>query len=55
MKLSDLIKGVPVKRVTGNMGVEILGVAYDSRHVTSGTLFVAIRGLKTDGHRYIRD
>ena len=55
MKLSDLIKGIEIKKAAGNMGVEILGVAYDSRHVTSGTLFVAIRGLKTDGHRYIRD
>lgn len=55
MKLSDLIKGVPVKRVTGNIGIEIQGVVYDSRQVTPGSLFVAIRGLKTDGHRYIRD
>lgn len=37
------------------MGAEITGVAYDSRHVTPGTLFVAIKGLKTDGHLYTKD
>ena len=55
MKLSDLIKGIVIKRVTGNMDTDVLSVAYDSRHVTPGTLFVAIRGFKTDGHRYIMD
>lgn len=55
MKLSDLIKGIVIKRVTGNMDTDVSGVAYDSRQVTPGTLFVAVRGLKTDGHRYIKE
>lgn len=55
MKLSELIKGVEIIRATGSMDVDISSVAYDSRNVTSGTLFVAIKGIKTDGHLYIKD
>ena len=55
MKLSELIKGVNLKSATGNMDIEISNIAYDSRKVTPGTLFVAIKGLKTDGHLYIKD
>lgn len=55
MKLSDLIEGVAINSVPVDMSVEITGVAYDSRDVTPGTLFVAIRGFKTDGHMYIND
>ena len=34
-------------------GVEIAGVEYDSRRVTAGSVFVAMRGGTTDGNRYI--
>jgi UDP-N-acetylmuramoyl-L-alanyl-D-glutamate--2,6-diaminopimelate ligase len=33
----------------------ISGIHYDSRKVTEGGLFVAIRGLATDGHRFVLD
>ncbi len=35
--------------------VEIHNVRYDSRKVTQGDLFIAIRGLQSDGHRYLQD
>ncbi len=35
--------------------VEIHNVRYDSRTVTQSDVFVAIRGLKSDGHRYLQD
>lgn len=31
----------------------ITGFAYDSRQVKTGEVFVAIRGARTDGHRYV--
>ncbi len=44
----------PVGRPSG-LDPEISGVHYDSRTVTAGSLFVAIRGLATDGHRFVED
>jgi UDP-N-acetylmuramoyl-L-alanyl-D-glutamate--2,6-diaminopimelate ligase len=32
---------------------EVSAIEYDSRKVKSGALFIAIRGLKTDGHTFI--
>jgi UDP-N-acetylmuramoyl-L-alanyl-D-glutamate--2,6-diaminopimelate ligase len=37
----------------GLRGVEVRGVAYDSRAVAPGSLFVAIPGLHVDGHDYV--
>src|SRR5689334_23313407 len=34
---------------------EVTALAYDSRTVTSGALFIAVPGTHTDGRRYIRD
>ncbi|MER3446421.1 MAG: UDP-N-acetylmuramoyl-L-alanyl-D-glutamate--2,6-diaminopimelate ligase [Candidatus Dadabacteria bacterium] len=53
MILRDLIKGVRTKRVLGSDDIEITGVCYDSKEVRDGSLFVAIRGEKTDGHKYV--
>ncbi|MGD9519115.1 MAG: UDP-N-acetylmuramoyl-L-alanyl-D-glutamate--2,6-diaminopimelate ligase, partial [Armatimonadota bacterium] len=33
---------------------EVTGVAYDSRRVQPGDIFVALRGQHTDGHRFLR-
>ncbi|HEX6777375.1 MAG TPA: UDP-N-acetylmuramoyl-L-alanyl-D-glutamate--2,6-diaminopimelate ligase [Ktedonobacterales bacterium] len=56
MKLQQLLQELPTPPVamTGNAAaVEIEGMAYDSRKVAPGWLFVAVRGTHTDGHRYI--
>ena len=37
----------------GQAGVELTGVADDSRKVEPGNLFVAVRGLRTDGHQFL--
>ena len=34
-------------------GVNISGIAYDSRRVTPGSVFIAVPGFQTDGHRFI--
>lgn len=33
--------------------IEITDIAYDSRKVKKGSLFVAVKGFKSDGHKYI--
>ncbi len=53
MKLKELLKNVDVIDVRGDTGLEVSGIAYDSRKVSLGSLFVAIPGLKHDGHGFI--
>ncbi len=55
MKLGDLFVGAELAQSGGNADVEIASLAYDSRRVRPGSLFVAIRGEKTDGNRFVRD
>jgi len=54
MRLADLARGAGAV-LDGNGDVEITGIAYDSRHVGPGDLFVAVQGLHVDGHHYVGD
>lgn len=51
--LRTLLAGVAVLRADGPLDIPIAGIAYDSRRVAPGWLFVAITGYHTDGHAYI--
>lgn len=55
MRLLDLLSEVEVLRLSGDGGVQVTGVAYDSRKVKPGDVFVCIKGYKTDGHNYVAD
>ena len=48
----SLIADIPSIQASGD-DAALTGVAYDSRKVGPGSLFVAIRGTHTDGHAYI--
>jgi UDP-N-acetylmuramoyl-L-alanyl-D-glutamate--2,6-diaminopimelate ligase len=52
-RLDQLLAGVPGAQVLNAGATPISGIAYDSRKVTPGSLFVAIRGHHVDGHSYI--
>ena len=52
MNLRELLSGLN-GRTSGNLDTEILGLAYDSRKVSPGFLFAAIRGTRTDGNRFL--
>ena len=53
MKLKDLLKDIEIAGIAADPETEIGGVAYDSRRVKPGDLFVAIEGFQSDGHRFI--
>ena len=52
MKLKELLNGISYTVLQGNEGTEISGIAYDSRKVKEGFLFVCMRGATVDGHRF---
>ncbi|RKY78941.1 UDP-N-acetylmuramoyl-L-alanyl-D-glutamate--2,6-diaminopimelate ligase, partial [candidate division KSB1 bacterium] len=53
MKLGTLMEGVAVSLVRGTPELEVSSIAYDSRKVKPGGLFVAIKGRQFDGHQFI--
>jgi UDP-N-acetylmuramoyl-L-alanyl-D-glutamate--2,6-diaminopimelate ligase len=53
MKLSQILKNCPLKKVHGNMDLEVTGMHYDSRQIRSGDAFFALRGVVSDGHDFI--
>ena len=54
MKLAELARGGGAL-LEGNGDVEVTGIAYDSRRVQPGDLFVAVTGIRVDGHHYLGD
>ena len=53
MKLRELLKGCSTRAVAGDLAIEILGLAYDSRQVRPGRVFFAIRGTRMDGNEFV--
>ena len=53
MKLKELLAGVDVIALGADENMEITGIAYDSRKVQPGDLFVAVTGFAADGNRFI--
>ena len=52
-KLQDILYNVRLQSVHGTTNLEVKDVQIDSRKVTSGSLFVAIKGALSDGHAFI--
>lgn len=57
MELAGLLKKVDYKQIQGASinGVCVSGIAYDSRKVQEGSLFVCISGAVSDGHAFAKD
>jgi UDP-N-acetylmuramoyl-L-alanyl-D-glutamate--2,6-diaminopimelate ligase len=53
MMLSEIIKGTEPQEISGDTGVAISGLSYDSRKVSRGHLFFALHGEHADGHAFI--
>jgi UDP-N-acetylmuramoyl-L-alanyl-D-glutamate--2,6-diaminopimelate ligase len=55
MKLMELLADTAIPCPAGLSEMEITGIAYDSRQVKKGHLFICIKGYDTDGHKYASD
>lgn len=53
MILKGLLHAIPVLQVIGSLDVEVNAITFDTRQVQQGSLFVAVRGVHTDGHLYL--
>ena len=53
MLLKNLLAAVTARSVVGPVDRNVESLAYDSRRVQKNSLFVALRGEKTDGHQFI--
>lgn len=52
--LGPLVASLDDARVTGDAERVVTAIAHDSRAVRPGTLFVALRGERADGHEFLR-
>ena len=53
MTLEKIISGCGITAVDGDCGREVTSITCDSRRVTDGSLFIAVKGFSVDGHSYI--
>ena len=52
-KIDDILKGIDIISLKGDKKVIISNIEFDSRNVIAGSLFVAVKGYKSDGHDFI--
>ena len=52
-KIEEILEGIQIVSLTGPKDPDISGIEFDSRKVQKDSLFVAVKGYKTDGHDYI--
>jgi UDP-N-acetylmuramoyl-L-alanyl-D-glutamate--2,6-diaminopimelate ligase len=53
MQLKVLARAMAPRLVIGGLDREVESIAYDSRRVQRNSLFVALRGEKSDGHNFV--
>jgi UDP-N-acetylmuramoyl-L-alanyl-D-glutamate--2,6-diaminopimelate ligase len=54
MQLSELIEGIP-GQVCNMKDIDVLSIEFDSRKVTPGALYVALKGMNHDGHSFVKE
>lgn len=51
--LQDILVNLTPQKIAGKQTVAITGLCIDSRQVTAGSVFIAVRGAVVDGHEFI--
>jgi len=53
MRLKNILEGITLTQLQGSQDAEIRGLSYSSKTTQPGDLFAALKGERTDGHRFI--
>ena len=51
--LQDILYKVNIRSIQGPLNIEVKSIQTDSRKSTAGGVFVAVKGVHTDGHQFI--
>lgn len=55
VKVTDVLHDIEVLNISGDVSGNVTDICYDSRRCEKASLFVAVTGLKFDGHQFITD
>lgn len=53
--LKDILYKTRVQEIFGTTNIAITAISFDSRKIEKDSLFIAIKGTQSDGHKYIED
>ena len=53
VSLKDILHGIPVRQIVGNLHLLVEAIHFDSRQAAPNSLFVAVRGTVADGHDFV--
>lgn len=51
--LNNILNSIEIVQTEGNTAISVSSISFDSRVIEPGTLFVAQRGTRVDGHQFI--
>lgn len=55
MKLQDILLNTDSRLIAGKENISVKSMTSSSREVEKGTVFFALKGVKTDGHKFISE
>lgn len=55
MELKSILMGIEGLKARGNLELSVNGISDNSKEITQGDMFIAIKGFDTDGHKYVAD
>ena len=53
-ELKHILYKVNINAVAGSTGIDISGLQFDSRKISAGDTFIAVKGTEVDGHDFIQ-
>ena len=51
----DILREVEISNIRGNLDIKVTGITSDSRNVYENMIFVAIKGYKDNGIKYVKN